>query len=767
MLSLLWILIILGGLVLLAYHKTNTYYSSVALVGGLFITLLFSPLPGLLLLLLTLFVACILMLMHFPMQRQQFLTEPLLNSLVPRLPKMSETEMIALEAGTVGFDGELFSGQPNWSKWFKRPAPALTKEEQEFLDGPVETLCSMLNEWEISHVYKDLPPKVWAYLKEERFFGLIIPKKYGGREFSAVAHSEILTKISSCSLTASSTVAVPNSLGPAELIHRYGTEEQKNYYLPRLAKGLEIPCFGLTHKDAGSDATAIPDNGVICCDLFDGIETLGIRLNWDKRYITLAPIATLLGLAFKLYDPDNLISNKTDLGITCALIPTHLPGITIGARHKPLSTPFQNGPTQGKNVFIPLEYIIGGQNMAGQGWRMLVECLSTGRAISLPSSAAGASKMLTATTSAYARSRKQFKQPIGKFGGVEEILASIAGNTYLIDTIRLTTAAAIDQNESPSVLGAIAKCYTTDKYRTVSIQAMDIHGGKGVMLGPRNYTAYKFMNSPISITVEGANILTRSMIIFGQGVMRSHPFILQELKAAKILDQKAALKTFDKLLMSHMAYTINNAARAFVLGLRSPFPSSNYIPELNRAAAAFALVADACLLLLGGKLKFKEQLSGRFSDMLAMMYFAACALKCYKDHGSPKQEKPLIEWVMHETISVFWNQMEALLQNLPNRFFSFLLKIIVMPLGKQFTPPKDSLKQKLAMGMLTPSDLRAKIIKGIYMSENSDKPHVILENSFKKIVESEMPGASIDLIELAEKLRKEIIEVDYFTAEQF
>lgn len=767
MFILAWILLVAAGLVALAYYKTNVQHASLALISGFLLTLIFSPLPGVILFLLFTLVASILIFIHFPKQRQQFFTTPLLKSIADQLPKMSETETIALQAGTVGFDRELFSGRPNWSKWFKRPLPKLTPIEQNFLDGPVNTLCEMLNEWEISHIHKDLPKEVWDFLKKERFFGIIIPKHYGGLEFSAFAHSEILTKISSCSLTASSTVAVPNSLGPAELIHRYGTKEQKEYYLPRLANGIEIPCFALTNKEAGSDATAIPDNGVICRDLFEGNEVLGIRLNWEKRYITLAPIATLLGLAFKLYDPDHLISDKTNLGITCALVPTHFPGISIGARHKPLFTPFQNGPTTGKNVFIPLDYIIGGLEMAGQGWRMLVECLSTGRAISLPSSASGASKMLTAVSSAYARTRRQFKQPIGKFGGIEEVLASIAGNTFLIDCMRSMTAACIDQNESPSVLGAIAKCYSTEKYRKIASDAMDIQGGKGVMLGPRNYTAYKYINAPISITVEGANILTRSMIIFGQGVMRSHPFIMEEMNALKLNDENESLQTFDRVIMSHISYTINNAAGAFVLGLRSIRSSSSYLPELNRASAAFALMSDISLLILGGKLKFNEKLSGRFSDMLAMMYLASCALKFYENLGRPKSDRPLMDWVIQETLSIFWNQMDELLKNFPNRIIALLLRVIIMPLGKQMSKPSDKLTKELATLVLSPSTTRSKIIHGMYMSEKSYKPHVLLEQAFKKIVASEKEGATSEEVEVAEKLRKELIEVDYFTAEQF
>lgn len=694
---------------------------------------------------------------------------------------MSETESVALQAGTVGFDGELFSGNPNWSHWWKIKTPSLTREEQTFLDGPVTILCRMLNDWEISHVQKDLSQEVWEFLKKEGFFGIIIPKKYGGLEFSAVAHSEILSKIGSCSLTAASTVAVPNSLGPAELIHRYGTEEQKNRYLSKLAKGIEIPCFALTHLDAGSDATSIPDNGVICRDIFEGNEILGIRLNWEKRYITLAPIATLLGLAFKLYDPDQLLGSQTELGITCALVPTHLPGITMGSRHKPLCTPFQNGPTVGKNVFIPLDWIIGGPMMAGQGWRMLVECLSTGRAISLPSSVSGAAKMLAAATTAYARIRRQFKQPIGRFGGIEEVLARIAGNTFIIDSLRLTTAACIDQKESPAVLGAIAKCYSTERYRTITLDVMDIHGGKGIMMGPKNYTANSFMGSPISITVEGANILTRSMIIFGQGVMRSHPYILQEIQAAQIKDSKQALLAFDQALMSHLAYSVSNAARALVFGLRSIIPWYQrrcYTTKITRASSAFAVVADVCMLVLGGKLKFKEKLSGRFSDMLAMMYICACALKRYHDHGQPIEDKPLIDWVIQDSLNYFWHQMDALLSNFPNRWLGRILRVIVMPFGKQSPKPSDKLTHEFVSLLLSPTQTRERLIQGLYLEVEPGKPNCQIEQVFKQIVAAEAAAAAEEgngtkkdmikeMIDEAEKSRKEILGVDHFTVAEF
>lgn len=768
MLSLFWWILWLAGLTTLAYHKTNNSVTNSSIIAGFLVTLLFSPLGVIQLILLFVLLSAILAFINLADQRRLRITLPCLIWFQKHLPKMSATENVALQAGTVGWDGELFSGNPNWSKWWKMPVPKVSAEEQAFLDGPVETLCLMINDWEITHVNYDLSPEVWDFLKQQRFFAIIIPKKFGGLGFSALAHSEILAKIASCSLTVASTVAVPNSLGPAELIHQYGTPEQQAYYLPRLARGLEIPCFALTNKEAGSDATAIPDKGVICRDLFEGKEVLGIRLNWDKRYITLAPIATLLGLAFKLYDPDHLLGSETKLGITCALVPTNLPGITIGNRHRPLATPFQNGPTTGIDVFIPIEWIIGGPKMAGQGWRMLVECLSTGRAISLPSSAVGASKMLTAATTAYARLRRQFKQPIGHFGGIEEVLARMAANTYVINALRLTIAGCIDQQESPAVLGAISKCYVTAKYRSVSIDAMDVHGGKGIMQGPKNYTANPFMGTPISITVEGANILTRSMIIFGQGVMRSHPYILKEIQAAQLSDENQSLLAFDQALISHIAYSLSNAARAFFMGLSQWKHSKSYLPEINRASAAFAFTADLCMLLLGGKLKVKEKLSGRFSDMLAMMTMASCTLKHYADQGSPAEDQPLIDWAMQDTLSYFWAQMDTLLQNFPNRVLGLVVRFIVMPLGKHVTKPSDALTHKVVNLLLSPSATRTRLTQGIYLNlSDKNKPHCVVEKAFLEVNDAEKPGASQEVINAAETLRQTILEVDQFTATEF
>ena len=583
-----------------------------------------------------------------PVLRRRLVSNPLLHLFRRLLPPMSDTEREALEAGSVWWEAELFRGDPRWQKLLDIPAARLSAEEQAFLDGPVEELCRMLDDWDITHVRRDLPPAVWRFLKEKGFFGLIVPRQYGGLEFSAQAHSAVVMKTASRSVTAAVTVMVPNSLGPAELLLHYGTEVQKNHYLPRLASGEEVPCFALTNPEAGSDASAMPDHGVVCRGEFEGKKgVLGIRLNWEKRYITLGPVATVLGLAFKLYDPDHLLGGSENLGITLALIPTNTPGVKIGTRHNPLNIPFQNGPNWGENVFIPLDWIIGGPQQIGQGWRMLMESLAAGRSISLPALSTGAGKLACRATGAYARIRKQFKLPIGKFEGVEEALARMAGYTYLMDATRSLTARAVDLGEKPSVASAIAKYQLTEHMRRVVNDAMDVQGGAGICLGPRNFMGRVYQALPISITVEGANILTRTLIIFGQGAVRCHPYILREMRAATDADSERASKNFDDAIFSHVGYTFSNAARALWLGLTGarfvpvPFqgPTRRYAQHITRLSIGLALIADAAMLTLGGALKRREKLSGRFADVLSFLYLASAVIKRFEEQGRPQEDE--------------------------------------------------------------------------------------------------------------------------------
>ncbi len=662
--------------------------------------------------------------------RRERLSAPLLALFAQVTPKLSDTEQTALDAGTVGFEGELFSGKPDWRKLLAQPRPALSVEEQAFLDGPVERLCAMTNDWEITHELADLPPAVWDFLKRERFFGMIIPKKYGGLEFSALAQSAVLQKLMGVSGSLSSTVGVPNSLGPGELLLHYGTPEQRDYYLPRLADGREIPCFALTGPYAGSDATSIPDYGIVCKGEWHGANVVGVRLTFDKRYITLAPIATLFGLAFRMYDPEHLLGDSDDIGITLALIPHDTAGLEYGRRHFPLNAAFLNGPVRGKDVFIPLSQLIGGEKMAGQGWRMLVECLSVGRGITLPSNAAGGVKAGALATGAYARIRKQFGIAIGRFEGIEEALARIGGHTYAISALARASAAAVDRGEKPAVVTAIAKYHATERGREVARDVMDVHGGKGVQLGPGNYAGRAWQTSPIAITVEGANILTRSLMIFGQGAIRCHPWVLREMAALKLTDAHERLKAFDAALWGHVGFAISNAVRSFVLGLgmgrigRVPGDAGTrrYYRKLNRYAAALALLADTSMLVLGGRLKFKEKLSARLGDVLSNLYIASAMLKRYEDQGRPVNDQPLLAWAFHDGVYRMQEALDGVLRNFPLRPVAWLLRVLVFPLGRREVPPSDRLGRRVAALLCAPGETRDRLGEWVYLTPNANNP---------------------------------------------
>lgn len=669
--------------------------------------------------------------------RKALITRPFMKAYLKLLPPMSQTEREALEAGTVWWDGELFTGAPRWSKLLSAKPPQLSPEEQAFLDGPCEELCRMLDDWDITHKRGDLPPQVWDFLKSKGFFAMIIPKKYGGLEFSAYAHSCVLTKIASRSVTASSTVAVPNSLGPAELLNHYGTEEQKNYYLPRLARGEEVPCFALTGPRAGSDAASIPDTGVICRGQWQGKEVIGIRLNFSKRYITLAPIATVIGLAFRLFDPDHLLGDKTDIGITCALIPRNTPGITIGRRHFPINIPFQNGPIQGRDVFVPLDCVIGGPKMVGQGWRMLVEQLSVGRCISLPSSATGGAKAATWATGAYARIRRQFNMPVGHFEGVQSVIARMVGLTYTMDAARSVTAGAIDGGEKPSVPSAMLKYHVTEMGRVVANDAMDVHGGKGICLGPRNYLGRGYESVPIAITVEGANILTRNLIIFGQGAVRCHPFVLREMTAARNPDRAKGVDEFDRALFGHIGFTISNAVRSFIMALtharftKVPVsgPTARYYQHIVRFSTSFAFAVDVAMLTLGGYLKKKENLSARLGDVLSCMYLASMVLKHHENQGRPEADLPVVEWACRNLLYTAQEQLHSFLRNFPNRFLAGVMRMLIMPRGLVYSAPADRLSRQVAELVSNPTESRERICSYIYKTLEPTNPLGLLQEA--------------------------------------
>ena len=708
----------------LAYHRSNGATWSAALAAGVGALQGAGSAPAGLMMALWISVALVAAFSIVKPLRRAIVTRPLFGVYKRILPQVSQTEQEALDAGSIWWDADLFSGRPDWKKLLAYAPARLSQEEKAFLDGPVEQLCGMLDEWDITHQRMDMPPEVWKFIREQGFLGMIIPKSYGGLGFSAYAHSETVTKISTRSGTAAVSVMVPNSLGPAELLIHYGTQEQKDHYLPRLAKGLEIPCFALTNPEAGSDAGSIPDFGIVCKGMHEGREVLGIRLTWEKRYITLGPVATLLGLAFKLFDPDKLLGGEEELGITLALVPTSHKGVNIGRRHIPLNSAFMNGPTTGKDVFVPMDWIIGGTAQIGRGWRMLVECLAAGRSISLPSMSMAAGKIGSRATGAYARIRSQFKTPIGKFEGVQEPLARIGGNTYLMDATRRLTMAALDMGEKPSVISAICKYHMTERMRTILIDAMDIHGGKGICLGPENYLGRAWETVPIAITVEGANILTRSMIIFGQGAIRCHPFVLKEIQAAGADD----LAAFDRALWGHMAFTVSNAARALWLGLTGgkgiAVPGARetrrYLQLMTRFSAAFALLSDASMFVIGGSLKRKEMISARLGDILSLLYMASATVKRFQDEGCQKDDIPLLTWAMHDSFFRLQVAMDGVLANFPNRFVAAWLRLLAFPKGLTLDAPQDKWASRVAEILITPGAARDRLTAGAYVPRRED-----------------------------------------------
>jgi acyl-CoA dehydrogenase len=731
-----WAVLFLGVILILAYRRASLGFSS-CIIGVLLIAYLaLGSAPEWWKTVVSIPYALLLILNIRPL-RLRAVTRPFLRTYRRLLPSMSATEREALDAGTVWWDGELFSGGPDWQKLMSAKVPTLTASEQAFLDGPCEDLCAMLDDWDITHRRADLSPEVWDFIKSQGFFGMIVPRRYGGLEFSAYAHSCVLIKIASRSGLASSTIAVPNSLGPAELLLHYGTEAQKNHFLPRLARGEEVPCFALTGPRAGSDAASIPDTGIICRGAWQGSEIVGIKLNFSKRYITLAPVATVVGLAFRLFDPDQLMGGKTDLGITCALIPRDTPGLSIGRRHFPLNVPFQNGPILGIDVFVPIDAIIGGFTMAGQGWRMLVEQLSVGRCISLPSSATGGAQAAVYASAAYARIRRQFNMPIGRFEGVEQVLARMAARTYIMDAARSVTAGAIDGGEKPSVPSAMLKYHATEFGRMIANDAMDVHGGKGICLGPKNYLGRGYQIVPVAITVEGANILTRSLIIFGQGAVRCHPFVLKEMNAARNPDRKAGIAEFDRALMGHIGFAISNAARslvmAFTLARFTKVPrvgaTTRYFQHVNRYSASFALATDIAMLALGGYLKKKETLSARLGDVLSAMYLASMVLKHHENQGREAADLPLVEWACRSLLYQAQEQLHLFLRNFPNRPLAALMRLLIFPRGLTYFPPSDRLGRDIADLIMNPTAARERLTRYIYKTQETNNPLGLLQEA--------------------------------------
>ncbi|MDE1184662.1 acyl-CoA dehydrogenase [Paraburkholderia sp.] len=641
------------------------------------------------------------------------------------LPAMSPTERDAIEAGTVWWDAQLFSGRPHWDTLLGYGPARLSAEEQSFLDVECEQLCDLANDWETTAIWQDLSPQTWQFIKDKGFLGMIIPKQYGGKQFSAYAHSQVIMKLATRCSAAAVSVMVPNSLGPAELLMHYGTESQKNHYLPRLARGDDIPCFALTSPYAGSDAAAIPDVGIVCKGVIDGRETLGFRVTWDKRYITLGPIATVLGLAFRALDPDRLLGGDDQPGITCALIPTDHPGVNIGRRHWPLNAVFQNGPNSGKDVFIPIDWVIGGADQVGNGWRMLMECLAAGRAISLPSSNVGMAKLAVRGTGAYAAVRRQFRTAIGKFEGVQEALGRMGGNLYVMDAARRLSAHAVDLGEKPSVISAIAKYHITERARQVINDGMDVAAGKGICMGPSNFLARAYQQVPIAITVEGANILTRCLIIFGQGAIRCHPFVLKEMAATREADRTRALHDFDDAFFGHVAFTLSNVVRSFVYGITGGAfiqrpklahgPLVHYYREATRLSTAFALLADVSMFVLGGDLKRRERISGRLGDVLSQLYLISATLKRFEDEGRQEADLPLVRWGVEDALYRAQEALDGVLANYPNGFAAGLVRALAFPFGMPHRAPSDALGSEIAELMQTPGLARERLVSDSYV----------------------------------------------------
>ena len=775
-----WMLILslLGLSIIAAYRGINLLNWTLGMALVLAGFAIFTSVSTLAIVILSVLFAAVAIPLNFKPLRRQKITAPFLAMYRKMLPTLSDTEKVALEAGTVGWEGELFAGNPDWDALLGQKWPELSETEQAFIDGPVEELCQMLNPWEISHELADLPPEVWTFLKENKFFGMIIPKEYGGLGISALAHRAVLQKISSVCPVTGSTVAVPNSLGPAELLVHYGTDEQKNYYLPRLATGEEIPCFALTGPTAGSDATSIPDTGIVCKGKYKGKEVLGMRLNFDKRYITLSSIATIVGLAFKLYDPDGLVGDKKDIGISVALVPSDTPGMETGKRHLPLNVPFHNGPVRGKDVFVPLDALVGGIEKAGHGWGMLIELLAVGRAITLPSCSSGGAKLASLATGAYTRIRKQFNLPIGRFEGIEEATSRIAGYTYAISALSRMTATAVDMGEKPAVPSAIAKYHATQMARQIVTDAIDVHGGKGIIMGPRNYLGRAYQGMPIWVTVEGANILTRNLMIFGQGAIRCHPYVLKEMQAARMEDREKGLEEFDRHLFGHIGYSISNAVRSMVLGLSfarfaavpTDRKTAKYYRKLTRYSAALAFASDIAMLTLGGKLKHKEHISARLGDVLSQLYICSAMLKRFEVQGRPALDQPILAWAFHDAIYKIQIALGSVVDNFPSRAVRVLLGIFIFPLGRHARQPGDRLGHKVSQLLMSPSETRKRLTDGVFISDKASNPVGLLELALPRVIATEPLERKLHKAEVAGKLDvrdlQKAVELSLITAKE-
>src|SRR5688572_25299737 len=744
MVELLFCVALLGAILTLGMYKAPLWAGAGALA---FAALVWASGPvhghtGVFGFLLWLFVVAFAAL-ALPTIRRNYVSAPVFKFVKGTLPKVSDTEQQALEAGTVGFDAELFSGTPDWNKLRAIAPVVLTPEEQAFLDGPTTELCRMIDDWQVRHAQREIPENIWDFVKSRGFLGMLISKEHGGLGFSAQAQSLIIGKIASRSPDVVTIVMVPNSLGPGELIEKYGTEQQKHYYLPRLAKGEEIPCFALTGPTSGSDAATMRDIGTVIRGP-DGKPA--IRLSWDKRYITLGPKATLLGLAFRLFDPENILGKGDNLGITVAMIPTKHAGVQIGRRHLPSGAAFPNGPNWGRDVVIPIDWIIGGEAMAGQGWRMLMECLAAGRAISLPSTATAGTKMMLRVSSAYGRIRKQFGLPVARMEGVEEPLARLVESAYATEAARAVTAAMVSRGERPSVISALMKYATTERMRSAVNDAFDIHGGRAICDGPTNYLQSAYQMVPVGITVEGANILTRTLITFAQGALRSHPYLYKEVQAVQDPDRAKGLEAFEEALLGHVAFSFSNACGAFFHnvtgGLFAPAPeksfdTSNWYSQLARCSRSFAFVADLTVASLGGSLKMKQKLSGRLADALAELYILACVLKRYEDDGRLSSDRTFVDLAAMNGLYRFQEALRGVVDNFPIPAARWAMRIVVFPFGNPYRPAPDVLGHRAVKLVMEAPEVRERLTRYIYVSHDVDDPTGLLEVTMKKAIAAE------------------------------
>ncbi len=771
-----WLLLIIGIFSLIFYQAPSKIWIPLTAII-LLITSTALPIALIIIFWLIWFVLAILLI--FSSLRLRLITRPFLRWFRQQQPALSQAEIDVLEAGGVWWESEFFTGHPKWQRLLNVTPAKLTQNEQAFLDNQTETLCSMLHHWDIEQ-NDDMPQAVWDFIKEEGFWGLIIDKKYGGRGFSAVAHSTIVAKIASRSMAAAITVMVPNSLGPAEFISHYGTTKQKQQYLPRLASGEEIGCFALTSPEAGSDATSISDVGIVCKGQYEGKEIVGIRLNFDKRYITLAPVTTLIALAFKLHDPERLLGEEKNIGITVALIPAETPGVETGPRHIPLNVPFMNGPVRGKDVFVPLDFIAGGPDNRGKGWQMMMECLSLGRGISLPALATGVSELCFRSSGAYAQIRQQFKRPIGQFEGVSEVLAHIGGYTYLSNATRLFTAEAVDRGARPSIASAITKYQLTELARKTVNHAMDIHAGRGIQMGPRNYLASIYHGIPISITVEGANILTRNLIIYGQGVMRCHPYLRDELMAAENPDDIVQNKKFDKLFLSHINFVLSRTFRAFIYGItggkwikvKESSLTTKYLRQMTRMSNALIFVTDITLALMGSKLKLKESLSGRLADVLSYLYAGSAVAKLYVDDGRRAGDWPFAQWALSYCLSQIQRSFDSFFENFPFHCIAKIMQRIIFPWGRAYLPPHDKISAEVAKLMQHDSDVRDRMTRNCYLGGTDDAVGLIektfqcLENVRPLLLKLQKAGKVADQDTLEARIAA-AFRTGIFTAEEY